>query len=620
MDDELRRRAFISSLTFDINLEGLPIREKLSVADLHIPRVRRSPYSDAPVSHLDVVSCWKGLSYSQATELIIWERLFQQCLALQIRKRLQGIVIKHLDEVQKPANESVLLPQLVECLREKRPYRVGIDITTLIRDIIEAFYREYYDETARPYFAWSQGCGNLPRFLYNFLRTQDCFLHTHSGECLTVDLLIPSHTDTFITLIANLAWQPPEQRRLWIAETILSSHIVTYFPEGVRFERTSRYLIKLDVVHSEPVGDASATHHHIRRPDSPMEAEWMPSYTSTPLSKTGQNSPKRNENGFSSQMSNSRDAGLHGDVEMGEDDSEAHHTELPATTPQRLNTLCQSPTKRKASQGQHPSSSQRANSESLNDRNVDTDHKRRKLRSGVNPDALANVLPSASPEYQHDSLPLRLGIPQATCDLESMQKAANAQRTDCSPRRMSEANGSSPMSSLSLGDSVTFPGLKPQHHRHTSPKSNGKAKTPHLNSQQATTTAPAAYRDPTPDHTDSDNSTSAPDTSPPLPPPATATGSTTYSQLPPSTELLLSQEQIQQNYVEFAERAQRKAAEKAYYATTIPNFDGIVSPTDEVDKSFEEAFLADSDADSVAEEWSTELEGLSEEMETLDMA
>lgn len=212
MDDELRRRAFISSLTFDIKLEGFATREKLSVADLHIPRVRRSPYSDAPVSHLDVVSCWKGLSYSQATELILWERLFQQCLALQIRKRLQGVVIKHLDEVQKPANESVLLPQLVECLREKRPYRVGIDITTLIRDMIEAFYREYYDEAARPYFAWSQGSGNLPRFLYNFLRTQDCFLHTHSGECLTVDLLIPSHTDTFIILIANLAWQPPDVR------------------------------------------------------------------------------------------------------------------------------------------------------------------------------------------------------------------------------------------------------------------------------------------------------------------------------------------------------------------------------------------------------------------------
>lgn len=352
-----------------------------------------------------------------------------------------------------------------------------------------------------------------------------------------------------------------------------------------------------------------------------MEAEWMPSYTSPPLSKTGQNSPKRTENGFSSQMSNSRDAGSHGDVEMGEDDSEAHHTELPATIPQRLNTPCQSPTKRKASQGQHPSSSRCADSESLNDRNLDTDHKRRKLKSGVNPDAHANVLPSASPEYQHDSLPLRLDIPQATCDLDSTQKAANAQHTRCSPRRMSEANDSSPMSSLSLGDSVTFPGWKPQHGRHqTSSKSNGKAKTHQLTSQQATTTAPVAYRDPTSDHTDSDNSSSAPDTSPP-PPPATATTGSTHSQQPPSTELLLSQEQIQQNYVEFAERAQRKAAEKAYYATTIPNFDGIVSPTDEVDMSFEEVFFdADSDVESDAEEWTTELEGLSEEMETLDMA
>jgi hypothetical protein len=72
----------------------------------------------------------------------------------------------------------------------------------------------------------------------------------------------------------------------------------------------------------------------------------------------------------------------------------------------------------------------------------------------------------------------------------------------------------------------------------------------------------------------------------------------------------LSQEQIQQNYHEFEERKRKKAAEQAYYAATIPGFDGVVSPTDLVDKSFERIFIEDDEAD----DWTSEIDEMSEGM------
>jgi hypothetical protein len=79
-------------------------------------------------------------------------------------------------------------------------------------------------------------------------------------------------------------------------------------------------------------------------------------------------------------------------------------------------------------------------------------------------------------------------------------------------------------------------------------------------------------------------------------PPVTA--SATSSTSPP----MLTQEQIQRNYREFEEQQQRKAAERAYYAATIPGFDGVVSPTDVNDKSIERIFIERMDNDDEAED------------------
>jgi hypothetical protein len=45
-----------------------------------MPEVRRSPVEDLhkrAVKHLDVVSCWKGLSHRQAKELAFWQFTFK---------------------------------------------------------------------------------------------------------------------------------------------------------------------------------------------------------------------------------------------------------------------------------------------------------------------------------------------------------------------------------------------------------------------------------------------------------------------------------------------------------------------------------------------------------------
>jgi hypothetical protein len=78
----------------------------------------------------------------------------------------------------------------------------------------------------------------------------------------------------------------------------------------------------------------------------------------------------------------------------------------------------------------------------------------------------------------------------------------------------------------------------------------------------------------------------------------------------------LSQEQIQHNYQEFEERKRQRAAEKIYYTATVPGFDSVVSPTDEDNKSFERMFFEDSDAGDDIED----VDELSDEMDSACLA
>jgi hypothetical protein len=60
------------------------------------PQVRRSPLSEESVQHLDLVSCWKGLSPSHVVELTTWTRLFRECLGDLIKAWLQRDMVEQL--------------------------------------------------------------------------------------------------------------------------------------------------------------------------------------------------------------------------------------------------------------------------------------------------------------------------------------------------------------------------------------------------------------------------------------------------------------------------------------------------------------------------------------------
>lgn len=82
-------RELVEELHFDIVLRGLPSDERPSAASMVFPRVRRSPLGKDKAQHLDIVSCWKGISPSQSDELAAWEGMFRECLASQIQEHLQ---------------------------------------------------------------------------------------------------------------------------------------------------------------------------------------------------------------------------------------------------------------------------------------------------------------------------------------------------------------------------------------------------------------------------------------------------------------------------------------------------------------------------------------------------
>lgn len=74
-----------SSMGIDFQLRGLTDKKRSRATDIYCPEVRRSRFDgDATISHMDTVSCWKGLSLSQAAEIVTWEGIFCEALEVHI--------------------------------------------------------------------------------------------------------------------------------------------------------------------------------------------------------------------------------------------------------------------------------------------------------------------------------------------------------------------------------------------------------------------------------------------------------------------------------------------------------------------------------------------------------
>ncbi|OAL46998.1 hypothetical protein IQ07DRAFT_647270 [Pyrenochaeta sp. DS3sAY3a] len=200
----------VTSVNFNVQLRGLAIEDNATPYEMYCPRVRRSQFTDCDISHLDVVSTWKGLSCTQAAELIAWERLFRQCLSDQVKKHLGDDIVRHLGSDSPTINEFSLLPRLLECLSEKRSRFIDIDFAQLTRDMVDLFYERHVNGTDDPNFPWSLGSRDLPSFVYNFIRTQDCFFPDSTGPYLSVQYANYAYVNSIFTVTADLAWHRPD--------------------------------------------------------------------------------------------------------------------------------------------------------------------------------------------------------------------------------------------------------------------------------------------------------------------------------------------------------------------------------------------------------------------------
>ncbi|KAF1945536.1 hypothetical protein EJ02DRAFT_46480 [Clathrospora elynae] len=416
IDDTQRLQDLLAGLVFDIDLRGMAASSAASLATMHFPRLRQSPSKEHAISHLDVVSCWKGISNAQALELTLWERLFQHCLKMQIEDCLRLAVVTQLSSSGELVDKTTLLPRIIQCLPDPHVRSVAIDVEKLIRDMIETFYADHTSEVAARNFRWSLGSQDLSSFVYNFLFTQDCFTHAVAGPLLCIEFSCYLYTDPVLTILADVIWQSPdirfghlpeqlgsgerysiapyhvvpsmglddsnyvtfptsvnytvklssspitwdpegdcfraqapdamdkETQQSTAAETVICARIVTTFSDSVRFDRVSRYLIKIEVADNPHV--AAAKGHDFQQPGTQM-APWVSSHTTTPLSKI--------------RHSTTRFIPAIGD--RAREKMPRHNSLFDDEEADYPNTEPQSPNKRKASQPQASPSKKRRDSE-----------------------------------------------------------------------------------------------------------------------------------------------------------------------------------------------------------------------------------------------------------------
>ncbi|KAF2467922.1 uncharacterized protein BDR25DRAFT_60603 [Lindgomyces ingoldianus] len=387
-------RELLNSLDVDFCLHGLSASNKARVSDVYCPQVRRSTDRNFPVSHLDVVSCWKGLSYRQAAEIAVWETMFKDAIENQVRDIVLHAFAEQLRDSNDFVNEYFLATRLTEFISERNPRYIDIDISALVHEMIGRFY----DAEANLNYGWLISSRDLPRTICYFLRTRDCFIDRFPRPSLEVSFTCSSVKGS-ILVSGEVTWFPPavdfinvplklppgkeyrivpdykepylgsafpppalypvyyveptplglewddniqgfraivpdresyDGRERLLAlyngsskgsraiETTLSAAITMQFPFGVRFEQTTRYCLKLEVTprtqnhgladvpnrfwspeikipyapYSSPSSDdAVSVHLSPEQEETPQKtprvSSWLPSYSSTPLSKCG---------------------------------------------------------------------------------------------------------------------------------------------------------------------------------------------------------------------------------------------------------------------------------------------------------------------------------------------
>ncbi|KAG9198418.1 hypothetical protein G6514_010181 [Epicoccum nigrum] len=304
--EEQRVRALVARQAIALNLQGLPFEHAPTVTDVLMPKIRRSELNEkVNPSHLDLTTCWKGLTHSQSTELAMWYHFLHRSLHAEVRMRLRESLIGDLLQSEEPVNEVYLVPRIFDYLRSAPSHRlINISFVNLIDNMLSMFHEKKFRETVASTSSGSQFFdGGLSRFLHYFLHMQDCFL---DGQYLAVEFGF-EYTQYLIRANGKVTWQPPDVRFLalperlspgeeyritpfmsrdslgvqqvkyalprsslnfcWdspkqrfraivpdyadedvhIAETVLKATLTTPFPRDVRFERECRWVIRLEI-------------------------------------------------------------------------------------------------------------------------------------------------------------------------------------------------------------------------------------------------------------------------------------------------------------------------------------------------------------------------------------
>ncbi|KAH9882601.1 hypothetical protein J1614_000837 [Plenodomus biglobosus] len=344
-DDAMQRlEDMAASLPLHVQLHGLAAEEQSDAHNAYRPRVRRSASTSQAIEHVDIVTCWKGLSYSQASELTFWKHAFRICLSSQIERALRSIIVAQMGEQPNPLEGLSLLVELNERLAVMGSHVVSVDTDGLINSMMSLFYEGNHLRTER-LFGWGISSENLPRFLRNFIRTQDCFMHDADEPTVLVDGITYDYKYPVFNITVELAWFPPKinfdgvplcvkpqeeycivpvyvqsaslfdtstsepypdcfrftvtqssSEAQWdgiagcfrmTAETYITVNVATSFPGNVQFKRCSRFRIVVNVTPTDASSDTvSSEASHRQSSQSPVTKPGVPSHFSGLFSKT----------------------------------------------------------------------------------------------------------------------------------------------------------------------------------------------------------------------------------------------------------------------------------------------------------------------------------------------
>jgi hypothetical protein len=221
-----------AGIDVQLMLTGLPGENRRKVTDVYCPEIRRSPPTDYQhINHLDVVSCWKGLSFRQAREVAHWEYLFKHVLEHKLRDTVLRVTAerayrshagkrmvrycRELDTTDTVTdqmalldgtfnNASVAADMIGSIFSENTTRTIAVNALELIDDMIHMFY----EDQSNVEYTWFKSSGNLPAAIYNFLRTRDCFLDTFPFPSLEVSFSY-KQCNSGLSIFGEVRWQPP---------------------------------------------------------------------------------------------------------------------------------------------------------------------------------------------------------------------------------------------------------------------------------------------------------------------------------------------------------------------------------------------------------------------------